>query len=124
MSESAPSYIYCYQLLAQGHFSFFSFFSRWALGLLLHELLSPAGQTPFVVMNPRQYSDTTYVDVDTSISAQLASIVRGLLRADVSARLTAGDALLEFAANEQREKDEVSSLYRIDVLADLHLSYH
>jgi serine/threonine protein kinase len=67
---------------------------EWAAGLVLHELASTAGHTPFADMeHPHTFSDHRYRNVDAaSAGGKLAQVVRGLMRVDKAARLSSDAA--------------------------------
>jgi serine/threonine protein kinase len=69
---------------------------EWAVGMVLHEILSPDGSTPFPdIDHPGTYSDTNYIPVRAPVCAGLAAVVRSLLRVDVCERSAAEDAVTQ-----------------------------
>eukprot|EP01050_Picozoa_sp_SAG11_P010268 SAG11_NODE_1020_length_6158_cov_4.836772_2_plen_657_part_00 len=76
----------------------------WALGIMLHALLSPAGQGPFEDMeHPRTYSDDGYrAPTGRALVPSLAGALAGLLRLDPAQRLGSATAaqLLEAGGEE------------------------
>eukprot|EP01051_Picozoa_sp_SAG22_P015911 SAG22_NODE_2153_length_2923_cov_2.212819_1_plen_775_part_10 len=83
----------------------------WALGRILHELLSSDGHTPFdQILDPATYTDVGYRPVDQELVPSLADAVNGLLSVDPCKRLTTAQAvtLLESADAEIAAAAEVA----------------
>ncbi len=65
---------------------------NWAVGRVLHGMLSVGNKKPYAKDRPT-YSDDMYCDLPDSCCAQIRELVRGLLRCEPFMRLSAGEAL-------------------------------
>ena len=106
----------------------FIFYGRndvWALGMVLHELLSSQEHTPFEQMGqPETYSDAGFRPVDREeLPPSLLEAIAGLLRLDPADRMAAAPAALlleavdaEVAARVELERLATEEAQRIDQL--------
>ena len=106
----------------------FIFYGRndvWALGMVLHELLSSQEHTPFEQMGqPETYSDAGFRPVDREeLPPSLLEAIAGLLRLDPADRMAAAPAALlleavdaEVAARVELERLAAGETQRIDHL--------